>query len=1238
MIGLATGYNLINLLSSKALLFTDMLIVERQRNVERVVDISDDSEVTVKQPSTSIQSSPRHGQSPNRVRSFRYDHAFNSVDPSSQLHASQRRIYEKLGRPILDNAFRGLNNCIFAYGQTGSGKSYTMMGRNDPENEGIIPRIAVELFQRIKQREADNASVEHRVEVSYYELYNEKVRDLLNPKNAGKLRVREHPSLGPYVEDLSKLVVQDKESLLSLIREGNQTRTVAATAANELSSRSHAIVAVTLSQIDKANSSRPGKVSRIHLVDLAGSERSSDSQTSGKRLKEGSEINKSLSTLGRVITALVEKQRKRVVVPYRDSMLTWLLKESLGGNALTTMIATISPSRKHLEQTVLTLRFADFARQVTNHAVINEDSNVKLIRELRSELEELRARADANKSSSEYLQQVEASEKLLADMNQTWEERLRRTKEIQEEREKALEDLGIHIEHGYVGVRTPQKSPYLVNLNDDPLMSECLVYNIRRGETVVGSVGSSVAGIKLSGESILEHHCSFVNDGTNVILRDIQPGAEVAVNGSNCTTDVELRSGSLIALGSVHVFRFNNPLEESKLRTLQGSPLRNQITFSRSSTPVSLGHLPSLAPGLSPNTASSPNTDPRFPERLDTSAFASPQVPSKNLTPLFDSLSTRENGQPSFNKSIVESLARCWRSCSTFDTIQKILSLKGLVKEAQIMSRSLGCGLDFQVCILEGRVVDILAETKQDATVNSELDASGIGMESLNGMSQHNGETEIANNTDALDRTFEPVVCVRVVDDTTQSIHLWSVDHFTHKMDWAAANGFKASEVFSSRGLGRQESHRQVSSLLGVGYVPGRILQFGSHLKVDIYSPYSYTIMGVADLSLIDQKIELTDIRGISTEEAANVRPVLYLWGTDGTIRCLGTTDKDKARRIPRGLNEGDMLVILVVGLAKSLYIDKQKSWDEMQEVALEPLENDQFVASVTASLQVLELNEEAVYVPCDVHIDLEQIYETVLLHQGHQRRVRITLHSIPVVDVQGEPRVAIQNVRLVDPQGLDHAGAEEHDEMLTIVTKPTHNVSGLDSGSYSFEVQWDSAAHGSLFLNRVTKDRYSVLADVRVDVKTSHSSEYSTIIVPLRIQIKPRAYSIPMWRRLLQPNSYSDKVVRHYVFAFCHHVPKSTADYWVYDPSLRVTDDNGVLDSWRPRGVSLLKEFSDFKTRMRQGHDLIFNRLKLETVAELPPHAEPIPLERCIELWKKTAPKSRDLVSEFVQTDCRAH
>lgn len=312
-------------------------------------------------------------------KNFTFDNSFWSHDLTDEHYAHQEDVYNSLGEEFLDHNFEGYHTCIFAYGQTGSGKSYTMMGT--PEQPGLIPRTCEDLFERIEASESPNIS--YNVRVSYFEVYNEHVRDLLVPRTDPPyyLKIRESPSEGPYVKDLTDVPVKNYAEILRYMRMGDNSRTTASTKMNDTSSRSHSVFTIMLKQIhhDLSSDETTERIARIRLVDLAGSERAKSTEATGQRLREGSNINKSLTTLGRVIAALADPRHSRMharknkdVVPYRDSILTWLLKDSLGGNSQTAMIACIAPS--DYDETLSTLRYADQAKNIRTRAVVNQDS------------------------------------------------------------------------------------------------------------------------------------------------------------------------------------------------------------------------------------------------------------------------------------------------------------------------------------------------------------------------------------------------------------------------------------------------------------------------------------------------------------------------------------------------------------------------------------------------------------------------------------------------------------------------------------------------------------------------------------------------------------------------------------------------------------------------------------------------------------------------------------------------
>ncbi|OWK55777.1 Kinesin-like protein KIF1B [Lonchura striata] len=604
--------------------------------------------------STSIINPKNPKEAP---KSFSFDYSYWShTSPEDPCFASQSRVYNDIGKEMLLHAFEGYNVCIFAYGQTGAGKSYTMMGKQEESQAGIIPQLCEELFEKINDN--SNEEMSYSVEVSYMEIYCERVRDLLNPKNKGNLRVREHPLLGPYVEDLSKLAVTSYTDIADLMDAGNKARTVAATNMNETSSRSHAVFTIVFTQKkhDTETDLSTEKVSKISLVDLAGSERADSTGAKGTRLKEGANINKSLTTLGKVISALAEvdnctskskKKKKTDFIPYRDSVLTWLLRENLGGNSRTAMVAALSPADINYDETLSTLRYADRAKQIKCNAVINEDPNAKLVRELKEEVTRLKdllraqglgdiididpmgdeysgsggkylkdfqnnkhryllasknqrpgnfstasmgsltaspsscslssqvgltsvssiqERIMSTPGGEEAIERLKESEKIIAELNETWEEKLRKTEAIRMEREALLAEMGVAIREdgGTLGVFSPKKTPHLVNLNEDPLMSECLLYYIKDGITRVGQADAERRqDIVLSGAHIKEEHCVFRsernNNGEVIVTLEPCERSETYVNGKRVVQPVQLRSGNRIIMGKNHVFRFNHP-------------------------------------------------------------------------------------------------------------------------------------------------------------------------------------------------------------------------------------------------------------------------------------------------------------------------------------------------------------------------------------------------------------------------------------------------------------------------------------------------------------------------------------------------------------------------------------------------------------------------------------------------------------------------------------------------------
>ncbi|KAM4798412.1 chromosome-associated kinesin KIF4A [Urocitellus parryii] len=316
-------------------------------------------------------------------KSFTYDFVF---DPSTE----QEEVFNTAVAPLIKGIFKGYNATVLAYGQTGSGKTYSMGGAYTAEQEneptvGVIPRVIQLLFKEIDKK----SDFEFTLKVSYLEIYNEEILDLLCPsrEKASQINIREDPKEGIKIVGLTEKTVLVALDTVSCLEQGNNCRTVASTAMNSQSSRSHAIFTISIEQ-RKKNDKNSSFRSKLHLVDLAGSERQKKTKAEGDRLKEGININRGLLCLGNVISALGD-DKKGGFVPYRDSKLTRLLQDSLGGNSHTLMIACVSPADSNLEETLNTLRYADRARKIKNKPVINIDPQTAELNHLKQQVQQL---------------------------------------------------------------------------------------------------------------------------------------------------------------------------------------------------------------------------------------------------------------------------------------------------------------------------------------------------------------------------------------------------------------------------------------------------------------------------------------------------------------------------------------------------------------------------------------------------------------------------------------------------------------------------------------------------------------------------------------------------------------------------------------------------------------------------------------------------------------------------------
>ncbi|XP_041708219.1 kinesin-like protein KIF3C isoform X2 [Coregonus clupeaformis] len=356
---------------------------------------------------------------------------FDSVyDPSSK----QRDLYDETVRPLIDSVLDGFNGTIFAYGQTGTGKTYTMQGAwLEPEKRGVIPNAFEHVFTQISRSAADR---QYLVRASYLEIYREEIRDLLDPNVHAHpprtLELRESPESGVYVRDLTACVCKSIKEIEEVMNVGNQARSVGATDMNKHSSRSHTLFLITVEcSLPGPDGRQHIRVGRLNLVDLAGSERQAKTGVHGERLKEAAKINLSLSALGNVISALADRRSGHV--PYRDSKLTRLLQDSLGGNAKTVMVATLGPAPQHYEETLTTLRYANRAKNIQNQPRVNEDPKDALLREFQREIARLRAQLNHRKGRGKH-RKAEGEEGWDGEGDEEGEEEVEKERTLQEER------------------------------------------------------------------------------------------------------------------------------------------------------------------------------------------------------------------------------------------------------------------------------------------------------------------------------------------------------------------------------------------------------------------------------------------------------------------------------------------------------------------------------------------------------------------------------------------------------------------------------------------------------------------------------------------------------------------------------------------------------------------------------------------------------------------------------------
>ena len=551
-----------------------------------------------------------------RPLSFAFDHCFDD-------DTGQEEVFDAVGMAVLRNTWLGYNASLFAYGQTGSGKSYTMTGpggglrrtQDDADVEGIVPRLCRRLFELAGHSISRSPSAATKdsgmqVEMSYMELYNERIHDLLDPNERGKgarstwgsvgkkadtdnsasepnLQARESPTGGVYVSGLTKHVVASYEDLQLLLDEGNKVRVMAATAKNSQSSRSHAVCTLYVTRTEPSESEIVQRKSQISLVDLAGSEcvtvhAGGDGGASGaspppkgvssrqlqttqqRRVRETSSINKSLLCLGSVIKLLAEDPNSHI--PYRNSVLTMLLKPALGGNARTVMIANLSPTEMDFADTLSTLRYASHARMITQSAKVNSFRRQKYISELHKEIGKLRsALANTNEDKAALAVRMEGLAHTLKDVTTSAEKKAFQTAAMGRKRRSTLQGMGIAVGLSKLkDAQMQQSTPHLVLVSKDPLQAGRIIIYLPVGTTRFGKKDAPIEqDVFLAGLGVAAEHCVVVNSSTEVRLyrprSDTSEDATLVVNEVPVVDPVVLAHGDRLSIGQHHVYDYFSP-------------------------------------------------------------------------------------------------------------------------------------------------------------------------------------------------------------------------------------------------------------------------------------------------------------------------------------------------------------------------------------------------------------------------------------------------------------------------------------------------------------------------------------------------------------------------------------------------------------------------------------------------------------------------------------------------------
>eukprot|EP00400_MALV-I_sp_L67-5_P000972 gene972-1149_t len=565
---------------------------------------------------------------------FVFDRVFDSLSTTNP--ASQDIVYKDFGEDVVVNVFNGFNGCLFVYGQTGSGKSWTMFGGEG--QPGMIPRMAQAIIAK-RAELSQNNEAQLDFYVSFLEIYNEKCTDLLaNGRPEAKLR--EDPKLGVFVPGLKEMACATEEDVQKTIDLGTKHRTVAQTKMNNQSSRSHAVLTYKVNIKKKVGDDEVVMSSKLNLIDLAGSERADKTGAQGERLKEGSCINQSLSTLGMVIRELNEAQNgKKVHVQFRSSKLTYLLRDSLTGNCKTFMTVHMSPAVSNVEETISTLRFGSSVKNLKTRAVVNMDPKDKMLEDLREQIAACRAelekqgitipaemvdnsavplgdehgrKGDENADSLEKKEDNDPNLSLATPLECIGEHAKRMDlltgsfgRKVLEARKHHTQCLADMQKMG-LSTKTIEEMgvesdiPYFVNISNDPLMDGQLIYYLpREMENNIGR-DESENQIVLKGPGILPRLCSvYHNDAKQIVMEPKKSESDgkigkIIIQGRGegsmqVTEPTVLKHGDSIALGYSHLVRYHDPKDKDYIDNdknknnmfFMGDDLEQKISLGR---------------------------------------------------------------------------------------------------------------------------------------------------------------------------------------------------------------------------------------------------------------------------------------------------------------------------------------------------------------------------------------------------------------------------------------------------------------------------------------------------------------------------------------------------------------------------------------------------------------------------------------------------------------------------------